>query len=226
MLPNAVSLAAMASGFFSILMTLDERLLAASQLILLAMILDGLDGNLARGLNATSQFGAELDTYVDMTAFGVAPAILVYEKAVLSGYKMTGLLLSLAIVISGVIRLARFKAQDDFRGQKGYTGLPITISAGWVALLILLNFVAIFFVVTLLICLLLQVSNLRYPKPTKDPVHFSLCAVLILPLLLPNFGMVMPAAFVLSTLGFAYVILGPFAMKFWAPADRREKRPS
>ena len=215
----------MASGFFSILMTLDDWHLAAARLILLAMILDGLDGHLARGLNATSKFGAELDTYVDLTAFGIAPAVLVYEQAALSGHKAAGFLLSMAVVISGVIRLARFKAQDDFRGQKGYTGLPITISAGWVALLTLMSqaeperFSFNLFVVTLLICLLLQVSNARYPKPTKNLVHFVLCAILILPLLLPDFGLVMPAAYVLSALGFFYVLLGPFSMKFGTSAD-------
>ena len=214
----------MASGFFSILMALDQRPLAAAQLILFAMILDGLDGHLARGFNATSPFGAELDTYVDMTAFGVAPAVLIYENAALSGHRPAGFLLSVATVLLGVIRLARFKTQDGFRGQKGYTGLPITISAGWAALLTLMSqiqpekfsfnrFVGTFFAATLLICLFLQVSNARYPKPTKNPVYFSFCAILILPLLLPDFGLVMPAAYVLSALGFVYVLLGPFSMK-------------
>src|SRR3989338_6918917 len=100
----------MASGFFSILMALDRRPLAAAQWILLAMILDGLDGHLARGLNATSKFGAELDTYVDLTAFGVAPAVLIYEKSALSGYRAAGLFLSLTTVILGVIRLADRKS--------------------------------------------------------------------------------------------------------------------
>ncbi len=220
MLPNAISLAAMASGFCSLLMTLDQRPLTAAQLILLTMILDGLDGNLARWFKTTSQFGAELDSYVDITAFGIAPAVLVYEKAALSGYKTAGLFLSLAIIIFGAVRLARFKAQDDFRGQKGYTGLPITISAGWVALLTLLNqiepekfslnrFSAAVFSVSLIICLLLQVSNVRYPKPTKNILHFIFCAVLILPLLLPDFGLFLPCAFNLSALGFFYVLLSP-----------------
>ena len=70
----------MLAGFLSILVTFEGMHMArpdlyssAAQLIMLAMILDGLDGNVARMLKGESDFGAELDTYVDMTAFGIAP---------------------------------------------------------------------------------------------------------------------------------------------------------
>ena len=96
LIPSLFTLAAMLAGFLSILVTIQgmvaqaeivapagahraaELFRWAALLIMLAMILDGLDGNIARWLHGESDFGAELDTYVDLTAFGIAPAILVF----------------------------------------------------------------------------------------------------------------------------------------------------
>ncbi|MDP6847917.1 MAG: CDP-alcohol phosphatidyltransferase family protein, partial [Kiritimatiellia bacterium] len=84
--PTSVTIVAMLSGFLSILVTMEGIRTGepypyyrwAAQLIMLAMILDGIDGNVARALRGQSEFGGELDTYVDMTAFGIAPAILIF----------------------------------------------------------------------------------------------------------------------------------------------------
>ena len=82
-IPTLFTLAAMLCGFFSILFALEGELyyLLSAQFIMLAMILDGIDGKVARMLKGTTAFGAELDTYVDMMAFGLAPAILIYQVA-------------------------------------------------------------------------------------------------------------------------------------------------
>ncbi|MCA1810126.1 MAG: CDP-alcohol phosphatidyltransferase family protein [Lentisphaerae bacterium] len=118
LLPTLVTLAAMLCGFFSMLLALEgsAHFMLAAQFIMLAMILDGLDGNLARHLKGTSTFGAELDTYVDMTAFGLAPAILIYQVS-LQTYIGWRVLMTAMVVLSGVIRLARFKVSDPERGQ-------------------------------------------------------------------------------------------------------------
>ena len=88
LVPISITLLAMLCGFFSILVTAEsigETLDRAKEmhrwsalLIMLAMILDGIDGNVARKLKGCTEIGAELDTYVDMTAFGIAPAALIY----------------------------------------------------------------------------------------------------------------------------------------------------
>ena len=143
-IPTLFTLAAMLCGFFSILLALEGEAsyLLSAQFIMLAMILDGIDGKVARLLKGTSAFGAELDTYVDMTAFGLAPAILIYQVA-LQRHDDWRIVMTALVVLSGMIRLARFKVKDPLRGQGGYCGLPITVSAGWVAIFVLLIYPSI-----------------------------------------------------------------------------------
>lgn len=216
-------------GFFSILLSLEghQHYLRAAQFIMLAMILDGLDGNLARKMKATSPFGAELDTYVDMTAFGLAPAVLIYQFA-LHGYFLWRVLMTASVVLSGVIRLARFKVHDVQRGQAGYCGLPITASAGWVALFVFLGEtgalgdsfdltrgpVAVIFLIGVIVMITLQVSNVRYPKPSKHMVVFIPCMILVFLLFVPASEVARVAAMAMVILGLAYVIAGPFFVGF------------
>lgn len=215
----------MLCGFFSILLAIEgeEHFLLSAQFIMLAMLLDGLDGNLARLLKGTSPFGAELDTYVDLTAFGLAPAILIYQVA-LQRHVDWRILMTSLVVLSGVIRLARFKVHDSARGQAGYCGLPITASAGWVAIFVMMsetrvfaNFfqlgygpVGVLFLSGVLVMITLQVSNVRYPKPTKIPAIFILCVVLVLLLFFTGSSIAPVAALIILLLGVVYVAGGPF----------------
>lgn len=227
-IPTVFTLAAMLCGFFSILLSLEgeEHYIFAAQLIMLAMILDGLDGALARKLKASSEFGAELDTYVDMTAFGLAPAVLIY-KISLQSYLLWRILMTSLVVLSGVIRLSRFKVKDPARGQAGYQGLPITASAGWVAIFVFLtqnnvfnrNFslndgpVAAIFLMGVAAMITLQVSNVRYPKPTKKMFIFVPCMLLVLLLFMNRMRVDILAAVIILALGVCYVIFGPMFVK-------------
>lgn len=224
MIPTTITLLAMLCGFFSILLSIEgtEYFLLSAQFIMLAMLLDGMDGNFARLLKGTSPFGAELDTYVDLTAFGLAPAILIYQVA-LQRHVDWRILMTSLVVLSGVIRLARFKVRDPARGQAGYCGLPITASAGWVAIFVMLSETKVFasffqlgqgpisvvFLVGVMIMITLQVSNVRYPKPTKNPTVFIVCMVLVLLLFFKNSIIAPLAALVTLILGVIYVVFGP-----------------
>ena len=224
-IPTIITLLAMLCGFFSMLLAIEgeEHFLLSAQFIMLAMILDGLDGNFARLLKGTSPFGAELDTYVDLTAFGLAPAILIYQVALQKHVDWRILMTSL-VVLSGVIRLARFKAIDPTRGQGGYCGLPITASAGWVAIFVMMsetkvfaNFfqlgygpVGVLFLSGVLIMVTLQVSNVRYPKPTKFPAIFIPCVILVLLLFATSKYTAPVAALIILLMGVIYVVVGPF----------------
>ena len=84
LVPNVVTILGMCAGLSAIRYTFSERYELAAALIIVAAILDGLDGLLARKLNAASSFGAELDSFADFVSFGVAPGILVY------GYALNG----------------------------------------------------------------------------------------------------------------------------------------
>ncbi len=221
-IPTIITLMAMMSGFISILLALEGKYLVAAQAIMLAMVLDGLDGNLARWLKGTTEFGAELDTYVDLTAFGLAPAILIYKLTFDHHVDMRFIMTAL-VVLSGVIRLSRFKVKDPLRGQGGYCGLPITACAGWVAMFVMLsemNFpseffqlghgpVGVFFIIGVLIMISLQVSNVRYPKPTKVKGIFFLGIILVIGLFIPSRTVAPIAALILLLLGMLYVAFGP-----------------
>ena len=224
-IPTIVTLLAMLCGFFSILLAIEgeEHFLLSAQFIMLAMILDGLDGNFARLLKGTSLFGAELDTYVDLTAFGLAPAILIYQVA-LQRHVDWRILMTSLVVLSGVIRLARFKVHDPARGEAGYCGLPITASAGWVAIFVMMSETKVFadffqlgygpvgvlFLSGVLVMITLQVSNVRYPKPTKFPSIFIPCVVLVLLLFVTSKYTAPVAALIILLLGVIYVVIGPF----------------
>lgn len=272
-IPTVITLGAMLAGFLSIvyvvqgfhlgndLVTMNEYFRDAARLIMLAMILDGIDGNVARWLKGTSEFGAELDTYVDMTAFGLAPAILIFAVTLRPETPpLIRVLLPSAVALSGVVRLARFKVADPLRGQGGYGGLPITANAGWVALFVFISQVkpsdkmaedifslqsgwfATVFLIGILTFISLQVSNVRYPKPTKKAVLFIPCVILVfLFVLLPPRYSIWVAVTMLM-LGLMYAIFGPMYVKGVAihqarkekngnaqespyPARRRRRRP-
>jgi len=203
----------------------------SAKLIMLAMILDGLDGNVARWLKGTSEFGAELDTYVDLTAFGIAPAILIFAVTMETTDTLLRVLLPSAVVLSGVVRMARFKVSDPLRGQGGYAGLPITANAGWVAVLVYISQVppmgekesdvfslqsgwfAALFLIGILVFIVLQVSNVRFPKPTKKTALFIPCVILVsLFVALKNQNAVYVAVTMLI-LGLLYVVIGPMFVK-------------
>ena len=238
-IPTMITLAAMLAGFLSILVTFDGMRTErpdpyyrwAAQLIMLAMILDGLDGNLARLLKGSSDFGSELDTYVDMTAFGIAPAILIFAVA-LQTTSVWRVLLPSAVALSGVVRLARFKVKDPMRGQAGYAGLPITANAAWVALFVFISqspprdrfslshgAVATLFLVGILVFIVLQVTNLRYPKPTKKAILFVPCVILVALLLCLRLHLAVRVAVIMIVLGLGYIVTGPFFVK-GVPAHR------
>lgn len=143
-LPNAVTALALCSGLFGIRYGIAGEWNMAVGFVILAAVLDGLDGRIARLLRGSSRFGAELDSLSDVTAFGVAPAIIVYQF-VLSDlapqsepredWVRFGWLVMLAYAVCMAMRLARFNARIDVEDQPhksaGFlTGVPAPVGAG------------------------------------------------------------------------------------------------
>ncbi|MCF7855840.1 MAG: CDP-alcohol phosphatidyltransferase family protein [Candidatus Pacebacteria bacterium] len=232
--PTAFTMVAMLAGFLSIIVTMEGIRTGdpacvyyriAAQLIMLAMILDGIDGNVARALKGESEFGAELDTYVDMTAFGIAPAILIFAVT-LQSESIWRIVLPSAVALSGVVRLARFKVKDPLRGQGGYAGLPITGNAGWVALFVFISQtppydrfslshgpVAMLFLLGIVVFISLQVTNVRYPKPTKKSWMFIPFVILVFLLFIPAQRFSVRVAIVILAMGLLYGVFGPLFVK-------------
>lgn len=131
LLPNLVTLLGLCAGLTSIRYALDERYEIAAALILLAAVLDGMDGLIARKLNAASHFGAELDSLSDFVCFGVAPGVFVYHFA-LQGFAGPGWLLVLVYVLCACLRLARFNVNRDAPpppGRAHFVGVPAPAGA-------------------------------------------------------------------------------------------------
>ena len=133
-LPNAITAAALCSGLTGIRFAIGENWGLAIFAVILAGVLDGLDGRIARLLNAQSRFGAELDSLADSLSFGMAPAIILYLW-VLQDLPRVGWFASLAFAICCALRLARFNAQIDVDEQPhksaGFlTGVPAPVGAG------------------------------------------------------------------------------------------------
>lgn len=133
LLPNFITLMAMFCGYYSIAASLRGDYVYAAYAILLAFIFDGLDGKVARLLNATSDFGIQMDSLSDLVSFGVAPSILVYNWLLIP-YGRIGWMASFLFVACGALRLARFNVQTTKETKDSFfVGLPIPAAAGMIA---------------------------------------------------------------------------------------------
>lgn len=133
-LPNAITAAALCSGLTGIRFAIAGEWQAAVIAIILAGLLDGIDGRIARLLKAQSRFGAELDSLADSLSFGMAPAIILFLWT-LEDLPRVGWFASLAFALCCALRLARFNARIDMDDQPhksaGFlTGIPAPVGAG------------------------------------------------------------------------------------------------
>ena len=145
MVPNAITAAALCAGLTGIRFGITHDFEKAVQCIVLAGILDGLDGRVARMLKAQSRFGAELDSLADNVSFGVAPALVLFLWS-LQDLPRVGWFAALAYAIACALRLARYNARidlaDEPRKTAGFlTGVPAPVGAGLAFLPLYLFFV-------------------------------------------------------------------------------------
>ncbi|WP_299925355.1 CDP-diacylglycerol--serine O-phosphatidyltransferase [uncultured Pelagimonas sp.] len=127
LLPNALTIAAICAGLTAIRMAAQDNYVLAVNLILLAGVLDGLDGRLARALGSDSEMGAELDSLADFLNFGVAPPLILYFWA-LQDVRGIGWFAALVFAMCCVIRLARFNVGNKTSENEGssafFEGVP------------------------------------------------------------------------------------------------------
>jgi len=137
LLPSLLTTGNLFCGFFALLLTVEGRYGDAALAIFVAMIMDLLDGRVARLMKATSQFGVEFDSLADVVSFCVAPAFLLYSYALkdLSRPAWFGVFL---FVICGALRLARFNVQTGTVDRRFFIGLSTPAAAGVVAATVLL----------------------------------------------------------------------------------------
>lgn len=132
LLPNALTTAALFCGFYAIVQAMNQHFEQSAIAVFIAMVLDSLDGRVARLTNTESAFGEMYDSLSDMVAFGVAPALIIYEWS-LRGLGKWGWLAAFVYVAGAAMRLARFNANIGVVDKRFFQGLPSPSAAALVA---------------------------------------------------------------------------------------------
>jgi CDP-diacylglycerol---serine O-phosphatidyltransferase len=215
-LPNLFTTANLFCGFYSAIASMKGMYEIAAIAILIAAVLDGLDGRIARITHTTSKFGGEYDSLCDLVTFGVAPALLVYSWSLIAFGKW-GWLAAFLFCVCGALRLARFNVQVGVIDSRVFNGLPIPGGAAVVATGVLLyyyvggegRFSALPILLGVIAISLFMVSSIKYYS-FKDLNFFSrkpfMSFVLIVLILVI---VVAEPEIMMFTFTFGYALSGP-----------------
>jgi len=132
LLPNAFTTANLFCGFFAIVQAMNQRFEIAAIAIFVALVMDGMDGRVARMTNTQSAFGEQYDSLTDMVSFGVAPALIAYEW-VLKDLGKWGWLAAFVFCAGAALRLARFNTNIGSVDKRFFQGLPSPAAASLIA---------------------------------------------------------------------------------------------
>lgn len=234
-LPNLFTTANLFCGFYSAIAAMKGMYEIAAITILIAVILDSLDGRIARITHTTSRFGGEYDSLCDLVTFGVAPSLLAYNWSLIAFGKW-GWLGAFLFCVCGALRLARFNVQIGVIDSRVFNGLPIPGAAAVVATGILLfyylggegRFSHLSVMMIMISLALFMVSSIKYYS-FKDLNYFSrkpfMSFVLIVLILVV---IVAEPQIMMFTFAFGYSLSGPawalFKMSKKLTKDIREKR--
>jgi CDP-diacylglycerol---serine O-phosphatidyltransferase len=229
-LPNLFTTAALFAGFYAIIAATQTKFEAAAIAIFVAMVLDGLDGRVARWTNTQSDFGAEYDSLSDMVSFGLAPALVMYEWTLHTLGKL-GWMAAFIYAAAAALRLARFNTQVGVEDKRFFQGLPSPSAAAivtgfvWVGFtydlpIQKLNLVAL---VLTVVAGILMVSNIRYHSfkgfDFRSKVPFVVIVAVMLGLAILNSA----PPLVLFAIFFIYALSGP-VITLWQLQHKRHLR--
>lgn len=231
LLPNLFTTGAMFSGFYAITSAINGRFETAAIAIFVAMILDGLDGRVARITNTQTEFGVQYDSLSDMVSFGIAPALVMYLWAFESLGKL-GLFAAFVHTAGGALRLARFNTQVEVADKRYFQGLPSPAAAAilagglWISLEYGYTGDSVKYLALILTIStgLLMVSNFRYSSfkeiDLKGKVPFVVAIIVMLSI---AFIMTQPQN-MLFILALSYAISGPLITLFMLRQKRRARK--
>ncbi|GAB4351705.1 MAG: CDP-diacylglycerol--serine O-phosphatidyltransferase [Gammaproteobacteria bacterium] len=216
LLPNLFTTAALFAGFYAIVAAMKGQFEPAAIAVFVAMVMDGLDGRVARLTNTQSEFGVQYDSLADMVSFGLAPALVAYQWA-LSGLGKPGWLASFIFAACVALRLARFNTQVGIVDKRYFQGLASPAGAAVIAGMVWVGtkhgvdgagIGGLVFLLTVAVGLLM-VSNVRYHSfkefDLKGKVPFVAAVVVML-----VFAVIfMQPPEVLFGLAVAYALSGP-----------------
>lgn len=231
LLPNLFTTGAMFAGFYAITSAINDRFETAAIAIFVAMILDGLDGRVARMTNTQSEFGVQYDSLSDMVSFGVAPALVMYLWAFESLGKL-GLFAAFVHTAGGALRLARFNTQVEIADKRYFQGLPSPAAAAilagglWISIeygyeVDSIKYFALFLTIS---TGLLMVSNFRYSSFKEIDLKGRVPFVVAISMML-GIGFVMSQAESMLFLFFlGYAISGPVITLLMLRKKRKQRK--
>ncbi len=216
-MPNLFTTSALFAGFYAIVAAINDRYEAAAIAIFIAMILDGMDGRIARMTKTQSDFGVQYDSLSDMVSFGLAPALVIYQWSLFEFGKL-GWLACFVFASAAALRLARFNTQAGSSDKRYFQGLPSPAAAAVMAGMVWwgdvygladgTGIIVFSFPVTLLISILM-VSNIRYHSfkqfDLRGKVPFINVSIIVLIIVL----VALRPSLVLLLLALGYAISGP-----------------
>ncbi|VAW84809.1 CDP-diacylglycerol--serine O-phosphatidyltransferase [hydrothermal vent metagenome] len=230
LLPNLFTTAGLFAGFFAIIAAIDGRFEAAAIAIFVAMIMDGIDGRLARITNTQSDFGAEYDSLADMVSFGLAPALVMFMWSLSSMGKL-GWIAAFVYTAGAALRLARFNTQLNVIDKNYFQGLASPPAAALIVGLVWAGEeygiagedVAVWAFLLTISAGLLMVSKVRYHSfkgfDIKGKVPFV--AIFFIALLFVFISTNPP--YILFAMAFIYAVSGPI-LTLWQLRQRRRDR--
>lgn len=221
LLPNLFTLTALFAGFYAIIAAMKGHFEDAAIAVFIAMVMDTLDGRVARLTHTQTEFGAQLDSLSDMVSFGVAPAIILYTWG-LNTLGKIGWLITFVYAACVALRLARFNVQHAVMDKRYFRGLPCPLPAAVMVSLIwsidqyALNSMGIYIcAAVLMVCMsLFMVSNLRYASfkevDLKNKVPFIVILLMVFFLVLISVDP--PLILLVASLGYSF---SPLPMYLW-----------
>lgn len=232
LLPNLFTTSALFAGFYSIIAAINGRFEAAAIAVFAAMILDGMDGRIARLTNTQSDFGTQYDSLSDMISFGLAPALLIYQWSLFNLGKV-GWSAAFIYTAAAALRLARFNTQvvnDDKRYFQGLASPPAAaLIAGivWLGESIGIPDDKANLLITLPVTVItgvLMVSNIRYHSFKQIDLKGKVPFVSILIVVLVFFLFSSNQPLILTSVAFCYACSGPAFTLFMIRKRRAARR--
>jgi len=231
-LPSMFTTASLFAGFYAIVKAMNGNFESAVIALFIAMVLDGIDGRVARWTHTESEFGAQYDSIVDMVSFGLAPALIMYQWA-LSGMGKLGWLAAFVYSAGAGMRLARFNARDDSADKHNFCGLPSPSAAALVAgfIWVLDSYglpgkeISILALLVTLYAGVMMVSNVKYRsfKDLNVRKRIPFVAMLIIPLVFVLIYLDPPQ--VLFSAALIYGFSGPVLWLYDRMRGKGKKKP-
>lgn len=233
--PSAFTLGNLFFGFWSIVSSSRDNFAWAGWAIVLAGVLDGLDGRVARLSKTSSRFGAELDSLVDVISFGVAPALLMYHLEFADGGNFTWVICYL-YVVAAALRLARFNVSVGAGTPGMFTGLPSPAAGGTLAVFYPFSQTEVYHQIAaaldlngrllgvlVILIAVLMVSSVKYPKSPK--IGFSSLKGILGSLVWIGIfvGIIVAPASFMFPVALAYIAYGVLRTVFLSLLDRPDR---